>query len=171
MALDFLSQAQALVSLAARDNRTAEHGLSLCASCLTWRPIGSFPLSQGGFPNRSAPCANCRRSSALSAPSRDARVVSLSDGTATAKRLARMLSSATHCPYCGISLDVGQAVLDHMEPIARGGAHSARNLIACCADCNGRKLDKPFRRWVDDLEPPYGAIAARIYRQRFGRLP
>lgn len=43
--------------------------------------------------------------------------------------------------YCGQTLDLGTATLDHVQPLARGGAHTPGNVVAACGPCNRRKGD------------------------------
>ena len=45
------------------------------------------------------------------------------------------------CVYCGHHLDPMDATLDHVYPVARGGAHTPGNLVAACAPCNRMKGD------------------------------
>jgi 5-methylcytosine-specific restriction endonuclease McrA len=45
------------------------------------------------------------------------------------------------CVYCGQSLEADLATLDHVYPVARGGAHTPGNLVTACAPCNRRKGD------------------------------
>jgi len=40
------------------------------------------------------------------------------------------------CAYCG---EHGRLTLDHVVPLARGGAHRIENLVAACKPCNSRK--------------------------------
>lgn len=47
---------------------------------------------------------------------------------------------ADPCAYCGAASDG----VDHIDPIARGGANDASNLAGACADCNRRKRDRPL---------------------------
>lgn len=39
------------------------------------------------------------------------------------------------CAYCGKAA----TTIDHVEPVARGGASAWSNTVAACARCNGRK--------------------------------
>ena len=60
------------------------------------------------------------------------------------------------CAYCGIPISVSsrrrkgecQATLDHVEPLARGGADSEANTVAACEPCNKAK----------------GALSAQLFR-------
>jgi predicted amidohydrolase len=47
------------------------------------------------------------------------------------------------CVYCATPLATHTATLDHVHPLARGGAHEAGNLVAACARCNRLKGDQP----------------------------
>lgn len=40
-----------------------------------------------------------------------------------------------------MSLDQRTATLDHVVPLARGGAHDPGNLVVACAPCNRLKSD------------------------------
>ncbi|MGO4201088.1 HNH endonuclease [Rhodococcus sp. TAF43] len=43
------------------------------------------------------------------------------------------------CAYCG---GRGANTVDHVYPRSRGGGDTYGNLVAACADCNGRKTDR-----------------------------
>jgi hypothetical protein len=43
------------------------------------------------------------------------------------------------CVYCGGTPPVQEMTVDHVEPRAKGGDHSAGNLVACCRPCNRLK--------------------------------
>lgn len=61
------------------------------------------------------------------------------------------------CQHCGADLTRGIPVLDHILPLACGGAHSYANTQCLCFDCNTKKGDKvelePKLRCVTDLTP------------------
>ena len=46
------------------------------------------------------------------------------------------------CPYCAQPAMPGKRCVDHIEPISRGGAHEADNLVIACNPCNLRKNNK-----------------------------
>jgi len=50
------------------------------------------------------------------------------------------------CAYCDACLE-GQATLDHIVPMSRGGATSRNNLVAACAKCNVSKSDESLEAW------------------------
>ncbi len=70
------------------------------------------------------------------------------------------------CPYCGTTLNVGNARLDFMDPISRGGREEARNVSVCCAACEGNKSGRSFADWLNSLEEPYLTIAWDLYQSR-----
>lgn len=45
------------------------------------------------------------------------------------------------CVYCATRLDQRTATLDHVVPLARGGANDPGNLVVACAPCNRLKSD------------------------------
>lgn len=61
---------------------------------------------------------------------------------AAAKRALRKLAlrdCGQRCVYCAIALDQRSATLDHVVPLARGGAHDPGNVVAACGPCNRLK--------------------------------
>jgi len=52
-----------------------------------------------------------------------------------------MRDCGRRCVYCAHRLDPMEATLDHVHPVARGGAHVPGNLVAACAPCNRLKGD------------------------------
>lgn len=44
------------------------------------------------------------------------------------------------CSYCGARCEV----IDHIEPVSRGGVGAWENLTAACKSCNSRKWAKPL---------------------------
>jgi len=47
------------------------------------------------------------------------------------------------CQYCGLSLSLKTATLDHVRPRANGGRTTFENTVASCHSCNNKKGDKP----------------------------
>lgn len=65
-------------------------------------------------------------------------------------RIAVLRRDNFTCYLCGVTLTAWDsatgwvptmATLDHVIPLAKGGAHSMDNLRACCAGCNSAKSD------------------------------
>jgi 5-methylcytosine-specific restriction endonuclease McrA len=59
-----------------------------------------------------------------------------------AMRKVALRDCGQRCVYCATPLAVHTATLDHVHPLARGGAHAAENLVAACAPCNRLKGDQ-----------------------------
>jgi 5-methylcytosine-specific restriction endonuclease McrA len=69
------------------------------------------------------------------------------DGTITSAVL-KMLQQEILCPYCLVRLTPDNLVLDHVDPFALGGKHSADNLAATCHDCNAAKAAMPLLQFM-----------------------
>lgn len=61
-------------------------------------------------------------------------------GKITIQDVRDLLSPGAVCAYCGTEDDLG---LDHIRPLARGGANCLDNLQVSCRTCNKRKWIKP----------------------------
>ena len=55
---------------------------------------------------------------------------------------ATMRDCGRRCVYCATPLDVAVATLDHVHPLAHGGAHTPGNLVVACRPCNLLKADQ-----------------------------
>lgn len=57
------------------------------------------------------------------------------------------------CYYCMKFLNKSDPInLDHRHPIAKGGIHSSRNLVATCKPCNSKKAGKSERQYWNQLK-------------------
>ena len=52
---------------------------------------------------------------------------------------ATMRDCGRRCVYCATPLEFANATLDHVYPLAHGGAHTLGNLVAACPPCNRLK--------------------------------
>lgn len=52
-----------------------------------------------------------------------------------------MRDCGRRCVYCATPLELDHATLDHVWPLARGGAHAPGNLVTACVRCNRLKGD------------------------------
>lgn len=43
------------------------------------------------------------------------------------------------CHYCGRHVGAAELTLDHVIPLARGGATTRGNCVPCCKECNNKK--------------------------------
>ena len=55
---------------------------------------------------------------------------------------ATMRDCGRRCVYCGTALDFDTATLDHVYPLAHGGAHCHGNVVLACGRCNHLKSDQ-----------------------------
>jgi 5-methylcytosine-specific restriction endonuclease McrA len=56
-------------------------------------------------------------------------------------KYAAMRDCDRRCVYCAALLDFDVATIDHVHPLAHGGAHVAGNVVLACARCNRLKGD------------------------------
>lgn len=60
-----------------------------------------------------------------------------------------LAASYGRCAYCGCDLGPHDPfAVDHVAPLARGGADRLDNLVAACHDCNNRKHDRTLVEWL-----------------------
>lgn len=64
----------------------------------------------------------------------------------TLKRAVREMHGDTHCFHCAASLG-GEAILDHLTPISRGGLSVLDNMRFVCQRCNASKKDQLMSEW------------------------
>lgn len=83
---------------------------------------------------------------------------------------ALLRTESENCPYCGCFLTdehppriASTAVIDHMDPLSLGGEDSLRNAVYCCNHCNGKKKNKLFTRWLDELQEPFKKHSRTLY--------
>lgn len=55
---------------------------------------------------------------------------------------ATMRDCGRRCVYCATPLDFETATLDHVYPLAHGGAHHPGNVVLACISCNQLKSDR-----------------------------
>lgn len=53
-----------------------------------------------------------------------------------------------YCTYCMAPLPPGEGTIDHVTPIAHGGAHHIDNLVPACHSCNSSKQDSDLLSWL-----------------------
>jgi 5-methylcytosine-specific restriction endonuclease McrA len=72
----------------------------------------------------------------------DARTLALHHRDAKrALKHAALRDCGRRCVYCAEHLALEEATLDHVYPLARGGAHAVGNLVIACGRCNRLKGD------------------------------
>lgn len=71
------------------------------------------------------------------------------------------------CFYCGLPAPLATLEVDHVVPVARGGADDEWNLVAACTDCNAGKLDGvPLREAIDRAREDWAAYVSGRSRVR-----
>lgn len=56
-------------------------------------------------------------------------------------KLATLRDCGRRCVYCASQLEYAGTTLDHVFPLAKGGAHTHGNVVAACPRCNRLKAD------------------------------
>jgi len=59
-----------------------------------------------------------------------------------------------NCYWCGGAFRPPECHVDHINPIAKGGAHSIENLCVSCRHCNGSKKAKTPTDWNKEIREP-----------------
>jgi hypothetical protein len=73
------------------------------------------------------------------------------------------------CFYCRSRLRPETTTIDHVIPLARGGARSEHNLVACCCECNIKKHRESAGNFFASLRAQ-GLITGREYIGRLAAL-
>lgn len=91
-------------------------------------------------------------------------------GLTKAEALA-VYAERSSCLYCGCHLGPRAKVLDHMDPLSKGGAHDASNLVVACRGCNTRKAAKEFIKWLPLVAEARRKLVADWYARKHGAQP
>ncbi|WP_396216968.1 HNH endonuclease [Gemmatimonas sp.] len=99
--------------------------------------------SRGGRPSRRAAVRTrgSTRTGSRGAPRGAPRAAVVHVAMKQALRKGALRDCSQRCVYCATHLDQRTATLDHVVPLARGGAHDPGNLVVACAPCNRLKSD------------------------------
>jgi 5-methylcytosine-specific restriction endonuclease McrA len=89
----------------------------------------------------------------------------------SAKQVRAIYAERSSCLYCGCALVIGAKVLDHMDPLSKGGAHDASNLVVACKKCNTRKAAKEFVDWLPLVAEDRRKLVADWYARKHGARP
>ncbi len=98
----------------------------------------TYEAGRGGRPSKRG--AVRTRSSVRGAVRAAAKVV-VHVAVKRALRKGALRDCSQRCVYCATRLDQRTATLDHVVPLARGGANDPGNLVVACAPCNRLKSD------------------------------
>ena len=55
------------------------------------------------------------------------------------EKISKLMEQDSSCGYCGIDLQIENAIGDHMIPHSHGGETSMDNLVVSCNKCNSMK--------------------------------
>jgi 5-methylcytosine-specific restriction endonuclease McrA len=97
---------------------------------------------------------------------RSARIHGQSDGSASPSAIKKLKDAAKNCAYCGARLFRKQT--DHMNPLALGGEHAARNIVIVCQDCNQRKHALSYEQWIERVDPRHRSPVVNLFASRYG---
>lgn len=85
------------------------------------------------------------------------RVAWLKSGDVTREQLKSIYESANgRCQYCGTEVSKPRLYpfdprgFDHVIPRARGGLHTASNIVVACRVCNSRKSASEVKRTINE---------------------
>jgi 5-methylcytosine-specific restriction endonuclease McrA len=87
------------------------------------------------------------------------------DGSVTLEVLQRVYTSEV-CSYCCEDVMPKDRTLDHVVPLARGGAHTADNVTMACKRCNSSKRDQDLDTFLKGI---YGVPSEDTGRFRESR--
>jgi hypothetical protein len=63
------------------------------------------------------------------------------------EKISKLMEQDSSCGYCGIDLQIENAIGDHMIPHSHGGETSMDNLVVSCNKCNSMKSSLPYDLW------------------------
>lgn len=153
-----------------------EGGMKLCMNCKTMKSLDDFSTSKRGLGGKSAYCKPCHASRYYDSErylegarryrkknrgrwlslhrvhqhERRTKMKVTCDGTVTDEFISRLYETEK-CAYCERPTREEDRTADHVVSLARGGAHSATNLVMACHDCNRRKRDMTAEEFKEKL--------------------
>lgn len=78
------------------------------------------------------------------------------------------------CAYCGNPIEYKEMQIDHMEPLAKGGADSEENYMPACRTCNHYKSTLTVEQFREQIGLLTKRLVDRVYiyklAQRHGRI-
>ncbi len=78
------------------------------------------------------------------------------------RELEQQLSLYSCCPYCRGPLTAGNAHLDHIYPVSKGGLSTKQNVLFVCSPCNIRKKNLTLRVFVRENGYDFDSIAQSL---------
>lgn len=96
--------------------------------------------------------ANWEKVRCYKAKNRAARLAAPTDNHTPAQLREHLATFNGHCAYCLKAIPEGDLHIDHIEPLARGGAHALENLVPTCSKCNLAKHSKTLLELLHHAE-------------------
>lgn len=88
---------------------------------------------------------NRERLAVYTARRRARKFAALGQGVRLQDWLQVLAEANGRCAYCA---SIAKLTMDHVDPLARGGAHDPENVVAACRSCNSSKGDRPLLIWL-----------------------
>lgn len=83
------------------------------------------------------------------------------EARAQAKSQRGKVNRTDDCPYC-FGIISGDAHLDHIHPLSKGGLNVTENLVYCCKRCNLKKSDKGIFQFCREQGFDYIEVCDRL---------
>ena len=82
-------------------------------------------------------------------------------------RVDALTEQSNRCWYCRMPLTIDESTAEHVEPVARGGQTSRRNIKAACGPCNLAKGCMPAARFKRSMHAPQREDSIDIHLAHF----
>jgi 5-methylcytosine-specific restriction endonuclease McrA len=155
-------------------------GKKLCTICKTFKLLSEFSPAKRGLGGVSTSCKPCfaakykpeaedvvARTASYRQRHRERHLANhrvrmfkrrtlrdvTDDGTVTDGFLKFLYATAT-CHYCQKHTEREKRTADHCVPLARGGPHSASNMVMACWTCNSTKRDLTDQEFMEKIREP-----------------
>lgn len=148
-----------------------------CATCKEIKPLEDFSPAKRGRFGRSSYCKPCASKTRIETVSKEDRriqvqkyrddnrewwrslhrinqfnrrskIKAVSDGTVTPD-FAKSIYAMTTCYYCKEETPEKFRTIEHMNPLNKGGLHSASNITMSCFACNSSKRDMTENEYLE----------------------
>ncbi len=128
----------------------------ICRRCKKMLPIAEFQnCTRIGRVFHGHSCKTCRVPSSVPYTtqavnqSRARAKAAGAEHTLTVKEWGEILAkSEGKCTYCDWNVGTDKLILEHKQPISKGGASTKENVVPACQPCNERKTVLDGERWA-----------------------
>jgi 5-methylcytosine-specific restriction endonuclease McrA len=130
---------------AAEKRRRALDPAKSAARVLAWRKANRTRFNAGARALRAASPEKYRAQKRASEQKRRASRSTCTANAPTPEQMATLTAPGVVCFYCEVAPATS---IDHVIPLARGGAHELGNMVGACQSCNSSKGSKlPGVEW------------------------